>query len=472
MKSQCLRVHDVVSMPGIRAPWMDALASSGDALHALLEKFGSPTHVHNPINLQKNGSLLLDVCARRGVKAAVYYARKANKCRALVREAHQSGLRIDVASLHELQDTLALGIPPEDIIVTAAAKPNSLLDLICRHRVRVVVDSSDELSLLDRVAASHGGQVPFLLRLSNFGFEGAPYSRYGVSPEEAQSIVEDCASRYSNLLLEGFHFHLDGYSIPERVHAVSRCLPIIDSAREHGLPVTVLDIGGGITVRYLADDLVLGRFDREVRRALLGLRSPITFRNDGLGLTVNQGSVSGKMRLYPFAGSDVKEDFVAAVLDAPLQGSTVAEHCNKRGLTLAMETGRALLDQAGMTVARVDSVKSDPLGTLIVTLEMNQTHIRAVSADFCVDPEFYTAAPASGVSPALLFGDTCMESDVILKRQILVPNSLARGDFVVFFNTAGYHMHLFQNMGHHAELPQNVVMCGDGSIRSDGDYCS
>ena len=86
--------------------------------------------------------------ARPGSTLRVFFARKANKALALVDEAKRLGLGVDVASERELSQVLDRGVDPADVIVTAAVKPEPLLELCVRSGATVAIDNFDELDLL------------------------------------------------------------------------------------------------------------------------------------------------------------------------------------------------------------------------------------------------------------------------------------------------------------------------------------
>ena len=453
------------ALNGIVHPWVTGCLAKPVLLHELIARYGSPVHVMRPDLLAQNIERFQATLGALTVRHQLFYTRKANKCAALVRAAIGAGIGIDVSSKDELVSSLALGCAPQSIVVTAAAKPAQLLEQISQHAPVVVLDNASEIPLLKEAAALRGAPLDILIRVCDFPASESPWpSRFGVPAGQVSELLRGWRSNAAALNLRGFHFHLDGYSIAERGAALQYCIKLIDQARSLGLEPDTIDAGGGIMVRYLAREEQLGNFIEALKTSLSVEQAPITFRGDALGLTVDNGMVSGAPRLYPFATPVAMESCIEEILAwCPLGSSvTVAEALIKRDIKVCFELGRALLDQVGITVARIDAVKRLSDGDIALTLEMNQTNNRAVSADFCVDPYFITAIPDDGQSSAaFLFGDTCMESDLILKRRVRIPATIARGDLCVFFNTAGYHMHLFENAGHRNTLPCNIIMNPD-----------
>ena len=128
------------------------------------------------------------------------------------------------------------------------------------------------------------------------------------------------------------------------------------------------------------------------------------------------------------------------------------------GLEIRIEPGRSLLNQTGMTLARVAHRKQDAKGLWLVGLEMNMSQMMSSSEDFLLDPYVMYADKSDSNAPVDVFftGAYCLERDVLLKRKISLPQLPSIGDFVAFVNTAGYMMHFFETEAHLFDLSQNL----------------
>ena len=123
-----------------------------------------------------------------------------------------------------------------------------------------------------------------------------------------------------------------------------------------------------------------------------------------------------------------------------------------------MEPGRSLLNQVGMTLAKVVFRKKDLRGRWLVGLEMNMSQLQSSSADFLLDPlTAFVPAPNHPVK-VYFTGAYCLEQDIVLKRKIALPNLPQVGDIVGFVNTAGYMMHFFETQAHLFELSVNLSL--------------
>ena len=291
----------VVPLPARLEPWQEALCERPALLAEWIAEHGSPLNVIDPAPLGRNALELQRVADGLGVDLKIFFARKANKALALVDEARRGALGIDVASERELSQVLARGVPPADIVVTAAVKPRALLALCVESGATVVIDNEDELRLLAEVAG-WGVRVPVALRLAPALGAERPVTRFGLVPGELPALLDRYwpAGEVTPLTITGVHFHLDGYAAADRVTALTESLGVVDALRERGHHPAFVDIGGGVPMSYLDDAVAWEEFWSEHRAALLGRREPLTFEGHGLGLTAHAGEVIGRPNVYPY----------------------------------------------------------------------------------------------------------------------------------------------------------------------------
>ncbi|MCB0078916.1 MAG: alanine racemase [Anaerolineales bacterium] len=444
-------------------PWMHETLDDREQINRLFAQYGSPLNLHHLGPFRQNFADYAALLDDLGLDHLIFFARKANKCRAFAAEAGRLGHGVDTASYRELEQALALGVPPERLVLTAAIKARRLIELAVANDVPIMIDNRDECELIDSVAQQHGKQAEVGLRISGFNVDGERlYSRFGVPVDEAVDfIVGVMGQQCSHLRFTGLHFHLNGYSRHERGAALSAAIDVADSLKAQGIETRYIDIGGGLLVRYLAQRNEWEQFMAALRDAQRGRRAPITFGNMGLGLQLIDGELHGEPTVYPYYNETAKVDFLAEVLahQAP-SGGSVAQMLQARDIQIRMEPGRSLLDQCGMTVARVAFRKWDSRGELLVGLEMNRTQLFSSSADFLLDPILIhhppNPEPDHGLS-GYFVGAYCLEQDVILKRKIRFQQMPAIGDWVAFPNSAGYMMHFYESEAHLFELATNLV---------------
>ncbi|MEA2623433.1 MAG: diaminopimelate decarboxylase [Chloroflexota bacterium] len=194
------------------------------------------------------------------------FAVKANPSLAVLSRLARLGVGADVASAGELQAAIRAGIALERIVFTGPGKTDAELGGALRLGVRAItVESLDELdALIELAGVAHPGQG-LMLRLAVDGHAestpiiGAGSAKFGLLPEEVDEAIDRLhrsgaafgpGSPYQLLGLHAFGASnvldadalLDGIrSLAERAEAVSQ---------RHGLPIQLLDGGGGLGIPY------------------------------------------------------------------------------------------------------------------------------------------------------------------------------------------------------------------------------
>lgn len=451
-------------LEAIRDPWIDTLLENPALIRRQMEEHGSPLNIHCLMPFARNYQEYASVFAAHQLRHLVLFARKANKSTAFVRAAASLGFGVDTASFRELQQCLQLGVEPEKLVFTAAIKDQRSLRLAIANGVLIILDNRDEWEQVRTIARDLGVKAQLGIRISGFEVDGEKlYSRFGFDIEEAyREITTMFAGEENRQLAEfrGLHFHLDGYSTRQRGIALHGAMDLAIQLKAKDLQTDFVDIGGGFLMNYLAEKSQFEQFEFELKSAVRGERPPLTFKNDGLGYEMVEGQLQGSLRVYPYFNQRPRAIFLEEVLGVSNEaGKTVSDRARSLDLEIRMEPGRSLLDQTGITVARVAHRKKDSRGDLLVGLEMNMTQMHSSSADFLLDPIVLHQHPEKKEGPvgAFFTGAYCLERDVLLKRKIHLEQVPAVGDLVVFLNTAGYMMHFFESEAHLFELAANLV---------------
>ena len=477
-------------LDAIIEPWM-LQTFENNLIHGWLGSYGSPLNILSTQPFQRNADTYNQIAHRHLLDFQVFFARKANKCLSFVRSTKKAGCGVDVASLPELEQTIHEGVEPRNIFCTAAIKSEELIRCCVVNDIVLAVDNLDELELVCSAAIANGKQAEIALRVGGFEHEGKKlFSRFGFDVDEVVSMVRqhfnDAGSRQPLPKLVGIHFHLDGYCYRQRASAIEQSLKIIDTLRSKGHELRFLDIGGGIPVTYLESKEQWDGFWKQLRLAISGAKPPITYGNDGLGLICTESGVEGKRQSYPyyrepFAADDeieqmgesklsVQNSWLHALFSSRLQNTTVVDAIRSRDLQLRIEPGRSLLDGCGMTIAKVEFCKQHPSGHTLIGLAMNHTQCRTSSADFLVDPILIPANDRKelpAIESGFLVGAYCTESELLCKRSLRFPRGIARGDLIVFPNTAGYFMHFLESRSHQFPLARNIFVDRSGDCAVD-----
>jgi len=452
----------------ITSDWMHELFKEQAVVRGLIERYGSPINIHHLPSFNANCESYKQVFDSYGLKYSIFYARKANKSKGLVKQAFASGIGVDTASLKELQQSLSLGGNGENLVLTAAIKTPDQIRLAIGNGVPIILDNEDECVLTQKIANELNRKAKVGFRVSGFEVNGEKlYSRFGFDIDDVEDFIVSYIGdnkTFDMMEVAGLHFHLDGYATYQRSVSLIASIKVFSRLKKKGYPVKFIDIGGGILMNYLQEENEWLSFNENLKKAVTNQDNNITFNNNGLGYRLENGRLQGKLNTYPFYNSINKDVFLRKVLDFVDEdsGLSIASLLINNNIEIRIEPGRSLLDQVGMTVAKVIHRKKDAKGQWLVGLEMNMSQMMSSSADFLLDPYVLYNSEVKETETVDVFftGAYCLERDVLLKRKITLPRLPAIGEYVAFVNTAGYMMHFFETEAHLFELSSNLIFTG------------
>ena len=253
------------------------LAIGGVKTTDLADEFGTPLVVYCEQTL---------VDAARAYRATapdalVVYGVKAFPNLALLDLFAGEGIGADVSTLGELTYATRAGIPGERIVVHGNNKSDEELRAAAEARVGyVVLDALDEI---DR--AAEAGVSCVLVRVTP-GIEANTHeairtahrgSKFGLPPEQALEAI--AASQQAGLDVAGLHVHIGSQLLETEaaLASVDRLASFSATARTQlGWTPAVVDLGGGLGVRYVHEELppriedfvsaLIGRLQREWSR--------------------------------------------------------------------------------------------------------------------------------------------------------------------------------------------------------------
>ncbi|MEU2494283.1 Y4yA family PLP-dependent enzyme [Streptomyces sp. NPDC007883] len=450
-------------------PPLASLLTDQHFLRSLVDTLGSPLNVLLPDVVVENAARFRAVYRRHHLTGRVYFAHKANRSSALVRRLaaeDPAAVGVDVASLAELQHALGCGFTGDRIMATGP-KDTAFLWLAARVGATVSLDSRGELERLSALVRTHGlARVAVLVRLS--GFESAAghggsgtrllsrRSRFGTPVRDTEGLLSALERNADTVEFAGAAYHLDTTSVEEKARALEQCVLFMDECRARGFTPRTLDIGGGFGVGYVAEAEDWERWTTALTEAVLGVRPPLTWRGHGYGLRNEGGTVRGAAALYPAYRSTAGPGYLDELLSLPgpalgrPPATLLLEHLHD----LYIEPGRSLVDQCGLSLARVLDVRpADPdSGQYLVHLAMNAGDMSLEEHGVLVDPVLLPrgedAAGDGEPVGAYLTGNLCLEGDLITRRLVSLHRLPRAGDLLAFANTAGYAMDFH---AHHAQ---------------------
>ncbi len=232
------------------------LSIGGMAASRLAEEHGTPLVVYCEETIRAQARAYR--AAAPG--ASIVYGTKAFANVALLRVLAEEGVGADVSTLGELAFAREAGLDGSRILFHGNNKSDDELRAAAEAGATVVLDAPDEAA---RAAAAGVDRV--LVRLTP-GVEAVTHqsiqtahdeSKFGLAPDAALAAIAE--ARALGMDVAGIHFHVGSQlaRVEESLVAVDRLVAFCAQARvELGWTPRVLDIGGGLGIKYTREERV------------------------------------------------------------------------------------------------------------------------------------------------------------------------------------------------------------------------
>lgn len=230
----------------------------GVPAEAIARAVGTPAYVYSSAAVLSRLRELSRAFAGR--EPLCCYALKANPNRAVCRLLARAGAGAEVVSGGELRRALDAGFPAGKIVFSGVGKTQDELSLaLLEGLLTLNVESEEELAALSRLARRRGRRAPVSIRV-NPGVEAGGHrhlatghgaAKFGVAPAEALRLARR-AWRDRSLALKGLHCHIGSQILEPAPYlkALGVLGKLLDRLDGQGIRVSLLDLGGGLGVRY------------------------------------------------------------------------------------------------------------------------------------------------------------------------------------------------------------------------------
>lgn len=243
----------------------------GVAVADLVAKFGSPLFVYLERTLRRKYREMHTAFSTRYPNVVFGWSYKTNYLGAICALMHQQGSVAEVVSEMEYDKARALGVPGEKIIFNGPHKSPAALEKAARDGAMIHADHLDELYDLEQVAQKLGRPVHIGMRLNLDAGVYPQWSRFGFNLESGQAL--EAVKRIKNggkLILNGLHCHIGTYIMDAAAYArqVTKMVAFAGEVEKlFGFSIEYLDIGGGFPSRsrlkgvYLPPEVALPSVD-------------------------------------------------------------------------------------------------------------------------------------------------------------------------------------------------------------------
>lgn len=378
------------------------LEISGVDTIQLVEKYGTPLYVLDESEIRKicreYKNSIEQYC---GTESKIYYASKAFNCKEICRIIANEGLNLDVVSGGELYTALSVNFPVDRINFHGNNKTREELMLALDNDIgTITVDNFYELEMLDELANKFNKVVNILLRISpNIDSHTHKAIKTGQIDSKFGFIINDklmydsieFAIKSRNINLIGLHCHigsqlLDVEPFLEAIEVMTKL--ILEIRTKFNYAIRLLNLGGGFGIRYDKD-------------------------NKSISYSKCINSISKKLE-------ECKEKYDIDIIN------------------LALEPGRSIVGEAGITLYKIGNIKKIPSKRTYVCIDggmfdnpryaLYKAQHTATIANKANNPKNFVATIA---------GKCCESGDIISENvNIQVPK---QGDILAVFSTGAYN---------------------------------
>ncbi len=316
--------------------------------------------------------------------ALIHYAVKANPAPEILQSLVSQGSGFDAASVPEIEACLEAGAQPRHISYGNTVKKAA--DVARAYALGIRLYAVDTLSELQKIAQhAPGSGIYVRIAVDNSGAAWPLARKFGASLTEAKRIL--LQAHALGVQAEGMSFHVGSQQTDPKAYglAIEAISPLFLELRAMGLPMRLLNIGGGFPVVLQEDVPLPAAFALEIFSAMRA-----NFSND-----------------WPI---------------------------------LMMEPGRALVAKAGVLCSEVVlSEYRDPHSPVRwVYLDVGRFGGLAETEGEAIQYRI-TSDKAGPVGPVVLAGPTCDGADILYENTpYALPLNLKEGDWVYVHATGAY----------------------------------
>lgn len=228
------------------------------SLRDIQRRFGSAAWIVSERQLINN---LNRLATFTGGVDKILYPVKANPAIPVLQILAREGAGADCANLHEINEALICGFPPERIVYNSPVQDMRTIHFMLESGGTVVVDDPHVLAQLNNewIADKTPGSIWLRINpsskveyahkdaLQELMAHGSESSKFGIPEEELSALLAEC-----KLPISGLHLHvgtqMDNLNSFEL--ALASLHRVADSLMELGFDIKHLDIGGGLGISF------------------------------------------------------------------------------------------------------------------------------------------------------------------------------------------------------------------------------
>lgn len=374
----------------------------------IAERFGTPCYVYSKAAIVDAFEQYRNAFGDRD--HLILYAVKANSNIAILKLLADMGSGFDIVSGGELARVLAAGADPSKIVFSGVGKSVSEIQRALAVGIHCFnVESAPELERLSQLAHAAGKIANISLRVNpDVDAKTHPYistglrqDKFGVPHESALDLYRR-ALKLPGLRITGIDCHI-GSQLTQTAPfaaALARVLTLADAMRADGIEIEHLDLGGGLGIRYQAEE-------------------------------------------HPPSIADYVRTLVSGM--------------GNRACRIMVEPGRSMVGNAGVLLTRVEYVKPTPERCFVIVDAAMNDLVRPALYDAWHDIRPVMRTGRGDERLCQVVGPVCESGDFIGRDRML---STKAGDLLVVMSAGAYGMSMSSNYNSRPRAAE-VMIDGD-----------
>ena len=396
---------------GLRTEYTPMTHVDGVAVKELIREYGSPLFVISEKTIRQTYRKAKKAFSTRYPKVQFAWSYKTNYINAVCKTFHQEGSWAEVVSGFEYDKAIKNGVDATKIIFNGPDKTEEDLTKAITNDSLIHMDHLDELYLVIELAEKLKMKPRVAIRVNMDTGIYPMWDRFGFNYENGQAWdALNKIMRSGKLELIGLHCHIGTFMLAPQAYAVA-ANKLADLAlgikKNYKHDVKYIDMGGGFASK----------------NTLKGSYLP---------------------------GSDVNpsfDDFAEAITSTLINANFEPDNLP----LLILETGRAMIDDAGFLLGTVISNKRSSIGKRTTIIDIG---VNILFTSFWYEHKITPAQPFTHYTEdTTLYGPLCMNIDVV-RENISLP-LMNKGDHFVIHQVGAYNMTQWMQF---ITLRPNVVM--------------
>jgi diaminopimelate decarboxylase len=366
----------------------------GVSVAELTEKFGSPLFVFSQRQIEEKYNEFKEAFSSRYPDVEFWWSYKTNYLDAICKVFHKLGSKAEVVSEFEYQKARRLGIEGKDIIFNGPYKPKEALRVAVKEGAKIHIDHWYEINDLEDIADELGVEIPVAIRCNMDTGVYPQWSRFGFNIDNGEAY--DAIKRIyegKKLVLTGLHSHIGTFMLSTEAYKneTMKLVQLKNRVEEDfGYEIEYIDVGGGFASK----------------NRLKGVYQPPEV-------------------IVPSA-----DEYAEAITSA------IYEYNKGKLPKLYLETGRALIDEAGYLLSTLFASKRLPDGKESYIIDAG---VNLLYTAFWYNFEIFLDKRYEGLNePSQINGPLCMNIDVINENIMLPP--LKRGAIMTIWPVGAYNV--------------------------------